>query len=68
MGLGFLGGMAAERIRVNARRDAVLRQYDDALQQWHGVLMEFEKTPHARSFSNRSSRVSLGRNVDLASK
>jgi len=54
--LGFLGGMAAERMRVDARRDTVLRQYDDALQRWHGVLMEFEKEPDARSFSNSSSK------------
>jgi hypothetical protein len=65
--LGFLG-MAAERMRVDARREAVLRQYDDALQRWHSVLMEFEKEPDARSFSNSSSRVSLGRHVDVASK
>jgi len=65
--LGFLGGTAT-RMRVDARRDAVLRQYDNALQRWHSVLMEFEKAPHARSFSNSSSRAPLGSNVNLASK
>lgn len=48
LGLGFLGGMAAERMRVDARRDAVLRQYDDMLQRWHTVLMEIEKEPDGR--------------------
>jgi len=68
LGLGFLGGMAAERMRVDARRDAVLRQYDDLLQRWHTVLMEIEKEPDGRSFSNSSSRVPLRGNVDLARK
>ena len=66
--LGFLGGMVAERIRGDVRRDAMLRQYDDTLQRWHTVLMEIEKEPDGRSFSNSSSRVSLRGNVDLASK
>jgi hypothetical protein len=60
LGLGFLGGMAAERMRVDARRDAVLRQYDDMLQRWHTVLMEIEK--------EQDGRVPLKGNVDLASK
>jgi hypothetical protein len=59
LGLGFLGGMAAERMRVDARRDAVLRQYDDVLQRWHTVLMEIEKGPDGRSFSNSNSGVPL---------
>jgi len=60
LGLGFLGGMAVERMRVDARRDAVLRQYDDMLHRWHTVLMEIEKEPEGR--------VPLRGNVDLASK
>ena len=56
MVLGFLGGVAAERMRVDARGDAVLRQYDDARQRWHSVLMEVAKEPDARSFSNSSSK------------
>jgi hypothetical protein len=64
LGLGFLGGMAAERMRVDARRDALLRQYDDMLQRWHTVLMEIEKEPDGRSFSNSSSRVPLRGNVE----
>jgi hypothetical protein len=40
--------MAAERMWVDARRDAVLRQYDDTLQRWHTVLMEIEKKPDGR--------------------
>jgi H+/gluconate symporter-like permease len=35
--LGFLGGMAAECMRGDVRRDAMLRQYEDTLQRWHTV-------------------------------
>ncbi len=66
--LGFLGGMVAERMRGDVRRDAMLRQYDDTLQRWHTVLMEIEKEPDGRTSSKSSSWVPLGRNVDLGSK
>jgi hypothetical protein len=66
--LGFLGGMVAERMRGDVRRDAMLRQYDDTLQRWHTVLMEIEKESDGRTSSKSSSSVPLGRNVDLASK
>jgi hypothetical protein len=63
LGLGFLGGMAAERMRVDARRDAVLRQYDDMLQRWHTVLMEIEKEPDGRSLSAKAT-ISRNRTSD----
>jgi hypothetical protein len=65
LALGFLGGMAAERIRFDERRDAMLRRYDDSLRRWHTVLMAIEKEPDGRAFSTSSSSLLLGGSVDF---
>jgi hypothetical protein len=39
LGIGFLLGTINERILFDARRDAVLRPYEEALNQWHAHLM-----------------------------
>ncbi len=59
--LGFLRGVVVERMRLDTRRAAVLRQYDDSLRRWHAVLMEIEKERSGRASSNGSSSVLLGR-------
>lgn len=43
LGFGFLGGMAFERLRFDARRVAVLRQYDESVRQWQAHLIAIEK-------------------------
>ena len=47
IGLGFLGGMAAERIRFDQKRTALLHRYDEALGRWHAFLMQAELEPGA---------------------
>jgi hypothetical protein len=41
--MGFAGGIAAERIRFDRQRTAVLHRYDEAVQQWHQFLMAAEQ-------------------------
>ncbi len=41
--LAFLGGMALDRFRFSARREAVLHEYDDGLRRWHEYLMRIEQ-------------------------
>jgi hypothetical protein len=43
LGLGFLGGMAAERIRFDQRRTAVLDRYNDTIREWHQFRMLIER-------------------------
>ena len=43
VGLGFLGGMAAERIRFDQRRTAVLDRYNDTIREWHQSRMLIER-------------------------
>jgi hypothetical protein len=43
IGLGFLGGIVAERVRFDHQRLAVLGPYDEALRTWQGYLMRLEK-------------------------
>ena len=43
LGLGFLGGMAAERIRFDQRRTAVLDRYNDTIREWHEFRMLTER-------------------------
>jgi len=45
IGLGFVGGIAADRIRFDRQRTAVLTRYDEAVRQWHTYLMQLELTP-----------------------
>ena len=40
--IGFGGGMAAERIRFDRQRAAVLARYEHAVSQWHEFLMRAE--------------------------
>jgi hypothetical protein len=39
LGIGFLLGTINERILFDGRRDAILRPYEEALNQWHSHLM-----------------------------
>lgn len=43
IGVGFLGGIVAERVRFDHQRLAVLGRYDEALRTWQGYLMGLEK-------------------------
>lgn len=49
VGLGFLGGMALERMRFDRHRDAVLRRYDEATQRLHNTLMTIERNAQGES-------------------
>lgn len=40
--MAFAGGVAAERIRFDRQRTAVLQRYDAAVQQWHLLLVSGE--------------------------
>ena len=44
---GFACGVASERVRFDQKRAATLRRYDDAVQQWHGLLMTTERRAEA---------------------
>ena len=46
---GFAGGMAAERIRFDRERAAVLHRYDAAVRDWHQFLIGAERQATARS-------------------
>jgi hypothetical protein len=43
LGLGFLGGMATERIWFDQRRAELIRRYDEALRRWQAHLMRLEQ-------------------------
>jgi hypothetical protein len=43
LGLGFLSGMATERIWFDQRRAESIRQYDEALRRWQAHLMRLEQ-------------------------
>ena len=43
LGLGFLGGIAAERVRFDSQRMAVLSRYDEAVREWHAYLIKLER-------------------------
>ncbi len=43
IGLGFLGGIVAERVRFDHQRLVVLNRYDEALKKWQAHLMSLEK-------------------------
>ncbi|HEV8440521.1 MAG TPA: hypothetical protein VGT40_20725 [Methylomirabilota bacterium] len=64
--LGFLCGMAVERFRFDARRDAILRQYADTLRRWHTHLMEIEKEPRNRAAFTNMPGPMLGKYSDVA--
>ena len=44
---GFAGGMAAERIRFDRERAGVLARYDEAVREWHAMLMQVEHAAEA---------------------
>lgn len=46
--LGFAGGIAAERIRFDRQRTAVLHRYDEAVRDWHQFLIGAEMQAAAR--------------------
>ena len=58
LGLGFLGGMAAERIRFDQRRTAVLDRYNDTIREWHQsrMLIERGKKPNEREHGQQLRR------------
>ena len=43
MAVAFLGGMLVERLQFHAERDAMLRRYDQAIQEHRARVMEAEK-------------------------
>jgi hypothetical protein len=43
LGLGFLGGMVAERMRFDQERTAVLDRYNDKIREWHQFRMLIER-------------------------
>jgi len=42
-GMGFVVGLATERIRADHERAEVLARYDEAVREWHGYRMWLEK-------------------------
>jgi hypothetical protein len=42
LGLGFLGGVAIERLRFDGRRAAVLDRYEEAAAHWRALLIRLE--------------------------
>ena len=42
LGVGFLGGIAAERIRFDRKRAVYLHQLDEVVKRWHGYLISQE--------------------------
>ena len=42
--MAFLAGMLVERLRLDARREEMLRRYDQVLQQYRDQQMRSEKT------------------------
>lgn len=44
LGLGFLGGILAERVRFDGQRTAVLSRYDELVQTWRAYLIRRDQT------------------------
>ena len=42
LGVGFLGGIAAERIRFDRKRTAYLQRVDELVKRWHAYLIAQE--------------------------
>ena len=42
--MAFLAGMLVERLRLDAKREEMLRRYDQVLQQYRDQQMRSEKT------------------------
>ena len=42
--MAFLAGMLVERLRLDARREEMLRRYDQSLQQYRDQRMRSEQT------------------------
>lgn len=47
LAVGFAGGTAAERIRFDRERAGVLARYDEAVKEWHAILMRVEHATEA---------------------
>ena len=43
LALGFAGGAASERIRLDRERTVVLHRYYEAVRQWHVFLIAAER-------------------------
>lgn len=66
IGLGFLGGIVAERVRFDHRRSAVLSRYDEALRKSHAHLMQLEKATSTGAEAGEDSWTAHIRKVDGA--
>lgn len=66
LGLGFLGGIVAERVRFDHQRLAVLNRYDEALKNWHAYLMGLEKGVPVAVEATEDPRTLHSRRVDEA--
>ena len=42
LAVGFAGGVAADRILYDRERADVLARYDEAVREWHAMLMRIE--------------------------
>lgn len=42
LGVGFLGGILAERIRFDQKRSVYLHQLDEVVKRWHDYLIAQE--------------------------
>lgn len=47
LGLGFLGGIAVERMRFGHQRVAVLKRYDEVVRHWNAYLFQLEQVSPA---------------------
>ncbi len=61
IGLGFLGGIVAERVRFDHQRLAVMNRYEDALGKWQAYRMELEKATAAAGEATRQVNEALAK-------
>ncbi len=66
IGMGFLGGLVAERVRFDHQRTAVLNRYDEAVRKWQAYLMQLELQAPARQEASDASATTPVRAVDDA--
>ena len=54
---GFACGVACDRIQACRERTAVVRRYDEAVQQWHSFLMASERRPEIHTVDGATDQV-----------
>lgn len=54
LGIGFLLGIATERIYFDQQRAAMMGQYETVLRRWQGYLMQLEKNAGAPDSGSRA--------------